>query len=211
MSPAAVSAAQEQFTACLPAVETAARFAFRRRIRLRRQDYEEARAEAFAAAWSAWIGLLRKGKNPIQVGVHGIANNVIRHVKNGRRIGNLHRGRSARDVHHRKAQTAGGYTIQSLDSNGQPAPLTHGGWRDWIAHDNRYTPAEEAAFRIDFAAWLASLPQRRRQTAELLAQGYGTFEVARCIGVTPAAVSQARCWLEKSWRAFQGESPTVCS
>jgi hypothetical protein len=211
VSPEALSAAQEQFTACLPAVENAARFAFRRRLRFSRQDYEEARAQAFAAAWSAWIGLLRKGKNPIQVGVHGIANNVIRYVRSGRRIGNLHCGRSARDVHHRKAQTAGAYTIQSLDSNGQPPPLTKGGWRDWSAHHHRYTPADEAAFRIDFDAWLDSLPQRRRQTAQLLAQGYGTFEVARCIGVTPAAVSQARGWLEKSWRAFQGESPTACS
>jgi hypothetical protein len=210
MSHTSLIAAQQQFVAYLPAVENAARFAFRRRYRMRPQNYEEARAEAVAAAWSAWIGLLRKGKDPRQVGVHGIANNVIRHVKNGRRLGNSHCGRSARDVHHRKAQAAGGYTIRSLDGNGQPATPSTGGWRDWIAYHHRYTPADEAAFRIDFVAWLASLPQRRRKTAELLAEGYGTLEVARCMGVTPAAVSLARRALEKSWRTFQGEMLPGC-
>src|SRR5262245_2911394 len=59
-------AAQEQFTATLKAVEDAAGYAFRRR---RRQDREEALAEARAAAWSAWHGLIRKGKDPVEVGV----------------------------------------------------------------------------------------------------------------------------------------------
>src|SRR5205807_932041 len=85
MSAVSLSAAQEQFTAHLAAVENAARWAFRRR---RRQDYEDALAEAIAAAWSAWVGLLRKGKDPVQVGVHGIASNAIRYVRNGRRLGN---------------------------------------------------------------------------------------------------------------------------
>ena len=52
------------------------------------QDHEEAVAEARAAAWSAWHGLIRKGKDPLAVGVTGIANNAIRYVRNGRRVGN---------------------------------------------------------------------------------------------------------------------------
>ena len=52
MSSASWIAAQQDFTTHLPAVDNAARWAFRRRLRLRRQDFEEALAETRAAAWS---------------------------------------------------------------------------------------------------------------------------------------------------------------
>jgi hypothetical protein len=198
-------AAQQEFDHHLPAIENAVHFAFRRRFRMRRQDYEEALAESIAAAWSAWVGLLSRGKDPLKVGVHGIASNAVRYVRNGRRVGNRSSGRSAMDVNHRKARAACGYSIKSLDGNGLPVGQTASTWRDWIVADNRCTPADEAAFRLDFAAWLASLPARRRRTAELLSEGHGTGEVAKELGMTSAAVSQARAWLERSWRKFQGE------
>ena len=102
MSALSLATAQEQFAATLPAVEDAVRFAFRKR--LRPQEYEEALAEAKAAAWSAWHGLVAKGKDPREVGVHGIAQNAVRYVKNRRRIGNAHCGRGAMDVFHARAQ-----------------------------------------------------------------------------------------------------------
>jgi hypothetical protein len=209
MSALSLSAAQREFTNHLAAVETAARFAFRRRFRMRRQDFDEALAETLAAAWTAWVGLLSRGKDPVQIGVHGIANNAVRYVRNGRRVANRSCGRSAMDVNNRKAQAACGYRLKSLDGNGQPADKTVGGWQDWIVGNNRCTPADEAVFRLDFTAWLASLPERRRRTAELLGEGHGTGEVARAVGISAAAVSQARVWLERSWRAFQGELPAA--
>ncbi len=75
--------------------------------------------------------------------------------------------------------------------------------RAWIAGDHRCTPAEHAAFLIDFEDWLGRLPERRRRSAELLSQGYGTGEVARRLGVTPGAISQARTELAKNWNEFQ--------
>src|ERR687898_852708 len=107
-------AAQEQFTATLSAVEDAVKFAFRRR--LRPQEYEEALAEARAAAWSAWHGLVTRGKDPVEVGVHGIAANAIRWVRARRKVGNTNCGRGAMDVLHPRAQAACGFTIVSLDS-----------------------------------------------------------------------------------------------
>ena len=210
MSSASLIAAQRDFTTHLPALENAARWAFRRRLRLRRQDFEEALAETRAAAWSAWVGLLSRGKDPLQVGVHGIAKNAVRYVRNGRSVGNRSGGRGAMDVHHRKAQATIGFKITSLNDDGQSADDADGGWREWIVSGHRCTPADEAAFRLDFATWLASLPDRRRRTAELLMQGHGTGDVARELGITAAAVSQARTWLERSWRIFQGEVPAVC-
>ncbi|MEJ7636875.1 MAG: hypothetical protein WKF75_02515 [Singulisphaera sp.] len=132
MSALSLVAAQEQFTATLSAVEDAVKFAFRRR--LRRQEYEEALAEARAAAWSAWLGLLRKGKDPVEVGVHGIANNAIRYVRNGRKVGNTTCGRGAMDVFHRKARRKDGFTLVSLDTGDEmdagdsPAGSWRSGW-----------------------------------------------------------------------------------
>jgi hypothetical protein len=211
MIAATLITAQQEFLTHLPAVENAAHWMFRHRLRLRRQDLEEALAETRAAAWSAWLGLLSRGKDPVQVGVHGIAGNAVRYVRNGRRVANRNGGgRSAMDVHNRKARAAGGYQIRSLDGDGQPEGETAGGWRDWIAGDHRCTPADQAVFRLDFAAWLAHLPERRRRTAELLSQGHATGEVAQALGISAAAVSQARAWLEASWRRFLGEVPAAC-
>jgi hypothetical protein len=90
MSVASLVAAQENFTASLPAVENQLQAAFRR---LRPQDREDAVAEARAAAWSAWAGLIRKVKDPVAVGVLGFAHNAIRYVKNGRTLGDRNAGR----------------------------------------------------------------------------------------------------------------------
>jgi hypothetical protein len=203
MSALSLVAAQEQFTAHLAAVEDAVRFAFGNR--LRRQEYEETLAEARAAAWSAWHGLINKGKDPLEVGVHGIATNAIRHVKAGRRLGNGHCGRGAMDVQHPRVRREWGLRVVSLDeADGEAAES----WRAWLAEDNRVTPADEAAFRIDFEGWLASLPARKRQVAELLAEGNETGVVAQAVGVSPARVSQLRLELQGSWVAFQTGSGT---
>jgi hypothetical protein len=201
MTAMSLCVAQEQFTATLNAVEVAARYAFRRR---RRQDREEAVAEARAAAWSAWQGLLKQGKDPLVVGVTGIANNAIRHVRNGRKLGNPTCGRGSRDVWHPCAQRACGYRVVGLDRDAvsERGP-GRDAWREWLACDNRVGPADEAAFRVDFATWLAGLPGRKRQIAELLAEGHRTGEVAGQLGVTAGAISQTRVELARSWGEFQ--------
>ena len=65
LSGASLTSAQQQFTATLSAVEDAVHYAFHKR--LRPQEYREALAEARAAAWHAWHGLLRRGKDPLEV------------------------------------------------------------------------------------------------------------------------------------------------
>ena len=206
MSAASMALAHAQFEAALPAITSTARYAFRRR---RYQDRAEAVAEAQAAAWSAWAGLLKKGKDPVTVGVHGIANNAVRYVRNGRRLGHRGGGRGSMDVYHFKAQSACGFRVVGLDRDADIEPgKGSDAWKQWLACDNRVGPADEAAFRIDFAAWLDSLPTRRRRVAELLAEGHETGVVARMLGVTPGAISQARTWLASSWRQFQSDEST---
>jgi hypothetical protein len=204
MSIASLIDAQNEFTAHLPAVVNATRYAFRRR-RLRRHDFEDVLAEAIAACWSAWVGLLSRGRDPLEVGVCGIANQAVRYVRNGRRIANRNGGRGKMDIFHRRAQKARGFRV--LDSGGADEAVEaadHGVW------SNCCTPADEACFRVDFADWLEVLAPRRRRTAELLAAGHGTLEVAKEVGVTPAAISQARFALYESWLRFQGEERPAC-
>ena len=201
MSAMSLVAAQEMFAAYLPAIDNAARYAFRRR---RRQDREEALAEARAAAWSAWHGLIRKGKDPVEVGVTGIANNAVRNVRQGRRIGNRTCGRGAMDIQHPRVRRALGLRVVSFAELAGPQV---GSWRDWLAEDNRVTPADQAIFHLDYQAWLAGLAEPKRRVAELLAEGHEPGLVARVLGVSPPRVTQLRHELEASWRAFQGPAP----
>jgi hypothetical protein len=194
---------QEEFVAALPAMENVIRFQLRW---LPRRHRAEAQADAVAASWHAWHGLVKRGKDPLSVGPAGIALNATRYTKAGRCLGTGTSGRGVMDIYNRKAQKACGLRLVSLDRDvATDAGAQPDAWREWLAEDNTTTPANEAAFRIDLAVWLDGLPARKRQMAELLAQGFGTGEVATMLKVTPAAVSIARTWLEASWRAFQGE------
>ena len=85
-------------------------------------------------------------------------------------------------------------------------------WWRWVVEgpqSYRGCVAEEikeiAACRIDFAAWLGSLPRRQRRMALRLAKGESTSGAAKLFGVTAARISQLRLWLKESWEAFQGE------
>jgi hypothetical protein len=44
----------------------------------------------------------------------------------------------------------------------------------------------------------------------MLAAGHGTLEVAREVGVSAAAISQARAALHESWLRYQGEERSPC-
>ncbi len=206
MTTATLASAHQQFEDALPVIRRSARYALRRR----RHDRDDLLAEVIACSWKAWRGLAERGRNPRLVGVTAIAAWAARHALKGRRIGNRSGGRGAMDIFHRRAQKIGSFHVDSYDSGS--ATLTRSepaAWKQWLAADQRFTPADEACFRLDFEDWLSRLPARRRRTAELLAEGHGTLEVARCVGVTPAAVSQARSWLARSWREFQGETSPV--
>jgi hypothetical protein len=197
---ASLTSAHQDFEAALPAIDRTLRYLFRRLPRDRR---DEAITDARAAAWHAYHNLLRRGKDPAAVGMTGIAANAARYVRNGRQLGCGKPGRAA-DVMDPRVRRRHGLRLVSLDdSKGEMA----GTWQEWLAEDNRVRPSDEACFRVDFAAWLGSLPARNRLVAELLTEGHEGIVVAKRAGVTPGRVSQLRPILEASWRAFQGEAP----
>jgi hypothetical protein len=111
------------------------------------------------------------------------------------------------DVYHSRAQQTRGFRVipyAEVELTGESQGV---GWREWLASSNKLTPADQAIFRLDFEAWLSTLTERKRRTAELLAAGHETSVVARMIGVSAAAISQARPSLALSWQQFQGEEP----
>ena len=188
MSALSLTHAQQQFTAHLSAVEDAAWYAFRRRCAGRTARRRWPRPAPPPGA--AWAGLLRRGKDPVEVGVHAIANNAIAYVTSGRKLGNPTSGRGAMDVFRRPAGPRLRASVSSPSSSS--SGLAVGSWQDWLVADHRFAPADEAAFRVDFAAWLGGLPEKKRRVAELLAEGHEGVVVARLVGIAPARVSQLR-------------------
>lgn len=201
---AAATDAHRAFDEALGRIDDAIRYSFRRWPRRLR---EEAFAEARAYTWAAWSGLLARGRDPVAIGVVAIAANSCRAVKNGRSVGAERAcGRGAMDALDPRALRRLGLRVFPIE---EMAADPTGSWADWLGARGRYGPADAAAFRVDFAAWLGDLPARKRRMAELLAEGLGTGEVARRLAVTPAAISQARTWLDRSWGQFQGEAPST--
>src|SRR5262249_4191302 len=190
LPPTTLTNAQGQFASALPQIQRTLRFYFRhwpRRLRA------EAIADALAATWHAWIGLVQRGQDPIEVGLTGIARNAARYVKAGRRLGCGSCGRGHVDILDYRTQYRLGIRVVSIDSDSNcDAGTASSAWRERLIEDRRAGPADIAASRIDIAEWLGQLPARKRDMAQLLALGEETGSVARLLGVTASAVSQSR-------------------
>ena len=186
-------AAHHAFREALPRMSAVIRFNLRG---CPRRDREEAMAEVVAAAWAAWEGLLRRGEDPVAVGVTGIAFNACRYVKNGRRLGNRIGGIGA------STSITGGHSVPGASGSfpwmaattevrRRRARRGRAGWRRTAAGARRTRRLSGSTSR---PGWIAS--RAKRQVAELLASGQTTTSVAHRMGVTAGAVSQ--------WRAVAG-------
>jgi hypothetical protein len=78
-------------------------------------------------------------------------------------------------------------------------------WIEAVVEDTRTPPPDQAAFRIDFPAWLDTLDCRRRRVALTLATGERPAEVAEQFGVSKARMSQWRSEFRNGWKRFHGE------
>jgi hypothetical protein len=184
-----------RFLAMMPVIRRHARISFRgARAELR----EELVQAVIAAAVAGYARLVRHGKEDVAF-PSSLARYAAAEVRAGRRVG----GHSnVRDVLSAQAQSQKGFTVERLDAFDEPEDC----WREILLEDKRATPAEIAACRLDFAAWLALLPRQRRELALTLASGETTSSAARRFGVTPARISQLRNWFRMSWLSFQGET-----
>jgi len=185
----------ELFLDMLPLIRSHARLAFRR---LRPEHKDELVREVVANAYCAFTALVSRGKANIAYATP-LANYAIRQVIAGRRVGTK---LNSNDVSSPVAQRRRGFTLQNIPSNGSESNI----WSEILA-DNTATPVpDQAAFRLDFPAWLRVQNRRKRELAKFLAVGNSASEAAQRFGVSIPRISQLRSELQASWEEFQGEA-----
>lgn len=183
---------QSNFLVILPAVQRHASIRFRG---LPAEARDEATAEAIASACVSYATLARQHKLA-RAYVGNIATNAVRAVRGGRHVGGHINTRDVLDPLTQKKRRIHVRTVS-------PWSRTDDTWRDLVLESRHVSPADQACFNLDFAAWLQTWSSRQRQIITALASGQRTLAVARKFGVTEGRVSQLRREFERSWQHFQ--------
>ena len=184
------------FLAMLPAIRTHARIAFRH---LNPEAREEAIQNCVANAMIAYARLYELGKVDLAY-PSVLARYAVAQTKDFRTVG----GHLAiRDVLSPYCQRQKHIVVERLDKFDDE----ENAWVEVVVEDRHVGPAEVAATRLDFAAWLRSLPGRLRRIAKFLANGETTTAAAKKFEVSPGRISQIRQELKQAWQRFQGEQP----
>lgn len=183
-------ARQSAFLTLLPTIERTAESSCRR---LTSEAREEAVAEAIANAFVAFVRLDEQDRVEAATG-RSLARFAVRQFFAGRRVGNRLNGNDVLSTYARRRHN---FSLARLDRQDE-----HGNWRDVLVEDHRATPADLAASRIDFPAWLKTLPVRDRRIALKLANGHSTGAVASRFKISVSRVSQLRRELAERWQEF---------
>ena len=182
---------QKDFLWMLPQIERHARFAFRDRTGEAR---DEAVQETICNACVVFARLAKQGRAGAATW-SSLAKYAIRQVRDGRRVGGSLNVKDVTSDHCRRRKQV---KVQSLCRWDEPNQE----WRDMLVEDKTCTPADLAASRIDFPAFLARLGPKKRRIAEMLATGESTRKVAKQLGVSPGRISQLRRELLEAWHEF---------
>lgn len=188
----------EHFLRMLPLIRKEAHTAFRS---LDPEARHEAVQEVVANCLVVYARLRELGKSDVAYATP-LAHYAIRQVRAGRRVGAT---LNIRDVSSHHCQWKKGIRLERLDRYDQEDES----WLEVLVADRHATPADVAATRIDFGAWLHVLTGRLRRMAKVLATGESTTEAAKKFAVSPSRISQIRKELRQSWEAFQGETVTA--
>jgi len=185
----------EIFLRMAPAIERHAKIAFRG---LRAEARAETVQDVLCNVCSAMAGLAEPGKldlaYPSVLARFGVAQ-----VKDGRKVGCP---LNVRDVSSPYCQRARGVVMERLDKYDAEEEC----WQEVLVPDRTCTPAQLAASRIDFPAWLQTLKPRDRKIAMKLATGETTSKVGRLHRISAGRVSQLRRELHEAWLRFHGEA-----
>jgi hypothetical protein len=185
----------DRFLALVPRIRQQAVFAFRG---LRAEARDELTEEVVANAYCAFVKLVRRSKAALAYPTP-LAQYAIRQVRAGRRVG----GRlNVNDVLSGYALRRNGFRLEQFGTEN----LLYG-WQEALVLDYRTPVDEQAAFRIDFPAWLARLAPRQKRIAKFLAAGNSTNDAACRFRLSPARISQLRAWFRVDWERFHGGTP----
>ncbi len=156
---------------------------------------EELLAEMVALAWKWYLRLALRGKDVSRF-PSALASYAARAVASGRRLCGQEK---ARDALSPRAQRRHGFTTSPIPGGSG----LKGNVFDEALRDNTRSPvAEQAAFRLDFPAWLRTYAERKRRLIEDLMVGERTKEVAKRHRLSQGRVSQMRGEFERDWRRF---------
>jgi hypothetical protein len=161
---------------------------------------EEAVAEAVALALAlAWhLRLARRGRDATLF-PSALATFTARAVASGRRLCGQER---ANDVLSPRAQRRRGFAVCTLPA---VEPLSANPFSEALADNTRSPVPDQAAFRLDFPAWLGTLGARKRTIAEDMALGHRTQELAQTHRISEGRVSQLRQEFHDDWNRFTGD------
>jgi hypothetical protein len=84
-----------------------------------------------------------------------------------------------------------------------------GEWQEIVIEDRHAGPADVARVRLDFAAFLRSLPTKARRIAKFLSRGETTNAAAAKFDVSAGRISQVRKELKEAWQKFVGDGPEM--
>jgi len=156
----------------LPKLQQFAAIAFRTcRTELR----EELAAEVIGRCYCAYHRLVQLDRED-QAHPISLMRFAVKQVGIGLQLGCP---RNRCDVSSRYCRLKSGVTVRSLNDR-----FAESGWQDLAIENRHASPAETAAFRVDFAAWLITLPSRDRKIALLLSTGEETYRVAKRFQLT---------------------------
>jgi hypothetical protein len=181
---------QTNFLSVLPTVHHHARICFRRLPQFARQ---EAIASTIARAFVDY-GILARQRKLSRAYPTSLAEFAVRRIRAGRTVGGSQNARDLlnHDPHCRH--------IQSLTPNNS----SDGTWRELVLANRRITPADQAAFNLDFQTWFAQWPPRHQDIINTLAAGHRNCDVALRFKTSRSRISQLRRTYRQSWEQFQG-------
>jgi hypothetical protein len=184
------------FLAILPRIELHGRIYFRHvRCPHLRADCV---AEMVALCWKWFLRLVERGKDPALFPTT-LATFAARHVRSGRRVSGTDRGKDALSP---LAQTRHSFVVEKLPDY---STLSANPFAEALRDNTRTPPPEQAAFRIDFPAWLATLTGRERRLIRAMAHNERTLDLSKRFELSPARVSQLRRELHDDWQRFLGD------
>jgi DNA-binding NarL/FixJ family response regulator len=189
-----------KFLAMLPRIRRQAGYCLRHVSKKERAD---AIQEVVARSFIFYLRLIERGKSD-----RAFAGPLARYgacqYLSGRRVGNCMNSHDVTSAYCRQRKKI---MVEQLDRFDDPTSE----WEQLVVEDKHSTPADVAATRVDFRAWLESLPVRTRHVAETLATGEATKNVARMFGCSASRISQLRRELHDGWLLFTGEVAAVPS
>jgi hypothetical protein len=196
----------------LPRVEAHGRVYFRH---VRSDRKEELLAELRGLAWKWYVRLVQRGKDVLAF-VSALAVYAARAVNSGRRVCGHER---KKEVLSPVAQRLQGFALEALPqatstSHERLYASPHGQERldafEERLRDNTLTPVpDQAAFRLDFPAWLRTLTARERRLIRAMARGERTKDLSREFELSPGRISQLRRAFAEDWRRFCADPAEV--